>query len=189
VRAADTDVPVARDLSILPLDVTRDAGTLHAWVTHPRSVYWEMQEASVADVAVEYAGIAANPQHHAWLGLADHEPRFLVETYDPAHGALAGLPEIGHGDLGMHVLVAPTDSPEHGFTRAVMRAVMRFCFADPAVQRVVVEPDVRNERIAALNAAAGFVVLRHVALPTKTAALSVATRADFANSDLESETS
>ena len=69
-----------------------------------------------------------------------------------------------------------------------MRAVMRFCFADPAVRRVVVEPDARNAAIAALNAAAGFVVLRQVELPTKTAALSVATRASFAHSDLESET-
>src|SRR5699024_10455011 len=45
-----------------------------------------------------------------------------------------------------------------------------------------VEPDVRNEPIAALNAAAGFQVLREVELPDKMAALSVLTREEHAAS-------
>jgi hypothetical protein len=61
---------------------------------------------------------------------------------------------------------------------------MEHCFAGSRVRRVVVEPDVRNERIAALNAAAGFVVARTIALPTKDAALSFCTREDFAASPL-----
>ena len=178
----------APELRLVDVDAERDAQLLHGWVTHPRSVFWEMQDASVADVAREYADIVANPHHDAFLGLADNEPQFLVERYDPQHSPLAELPELAEGDVGMHVLVAPTDEPVHGFTRAVMREVMRFCFADRDVRRVVVEPDARNSAIAALNAAAGFEVLREVELPTKTAALSVATRASFAHSDLESET-
>jgi len=176
------------DLRIVPLVLERDATTLHAWVTHPRSVYWEMQDASLDDVVAEYAEIAASEHHEAFLGLADGHPQFLVERYDARHSPLADLPEIREGDLGMHVLVAPTDDPQHGFTRAVMRFVMQFCLADPAVRRVVVDPDVRNDAIATLNEAAGFRVLREVELPTKTAALSVATRESFRDSDLESET-
>ena len=48
---------------------------------------------------------------------------------------------------------------------------MQECFSDPSVRRVVVEPDARNDKIAALNAAVGFVVARAVELPDKTAAL------------------
>jgi len=175
------------DLRMRPLVLERDLDLLHAWVTHPRSVYWEMQGATRDDVATEYAAICASDHHDAFLGLDGGRPQFLVERYDPGHSPLAELPEIEDGDVGMHVLVAPTGEPRHGFTRAVMRLVMRFCLADPAVRRVVVEPDARNQAIAALNAAAGFVLLRHVELPTKTAALSVATRESFAVSDLESE--
>ena len=76
-------------------------------MTHPRSVYWMMQGASVDDVAHEYRLIVENPHHDAWLGRADGVPAFLAETYDPAHGELAELPELRPGDLGMHVLVAP----------------------------------------------------------------------------------
>ena len=111
-------------------------------------------------------------------------PQFLVETYDPAQSELAGVPELASGDLGMHVLVAPTEAPIRGFTSRVFRTVMEFCFADPDVARVVVEPDVGNERILAMNAAAGFTVARNVELATKTAALSFCSREAFAGSRL-----
>lgn len=171
-------------LTLEPLDPDRHLTLLHAWVTHPRSVFWGMQDATPEQVHDEYARIAADPHHHALLGRADGEPAFLMERYDPARSPLAGLPELRPGDVGMHVLVAPTDTPVHGFTAAVVRRVMEECFADPAVRRVVVEPDVRNDRIAVLNAAAGFVVTRHVELPDKTAALSLCTREDFFSSTL-----
>lgn len=171
--------------SLEPLDVDAHAPLLHAWVTHPRSSFWMMQDASLDDVVTAYREIDAHPHHHAWLGRVDGEPAFLAETYDPQRSVevgLAGLPELRPGDLGMHVLVAPggaDEAPVPGFTRRVFAAVMEHCFADPAVQRVVVEPDVRNERIAVLNEEAGFVVERVVDLPGKQAALSTCTRADW----------
>ena len=64
---------------------------------------------------------------------------------------------------------------------------MRFCFEDPAVDRVVVEPDERNTKIARLNADAGFVVERLVDLRAKTAVLSTCTRAQFEASRLGRE--
>lgn len=171
-------------LTIEPLELPRDLATLHAWVTHPRSVFWGMQGASVDEVHTEYARIADDPHHEALLGRADGSPAFLMERYDPRHSPLADLPEIGAGDVGMHLLVAPPDTPVPGFTAAVMRRVIVECFADPTVARVVVEPDIRNDKIAALNAAVGFRVVRPVELPDKTAALSVCTRADFESSEL-----
>ncbi|WP_110181110.1 GNAT family N-acetyltransferase [Nocardioides solisilvae] len=173
-------------LTLEPLDPERDLAVLHGWVTHPRSVFWGMQGASVAEVAAEYARIADDPHHDAWLGRADGVPQFLAETYDPLrHPDLRDLPEVAAGDVGMHLLVAPTDAPVSGFTAAVMREVVAFCLARGP--RVVVEPDVRNHRIAALNAAAGFRVAREVRLSDKVAALSFCDRADFAGSRLGSE--
>lgn len=172
-------------LTLEPLgveEVDEHAARLHAWVTHPRSAFWMMQEADLDDVVREYAAIAAHPHHDAWLGRVGGEPAFLAETYDPRLApevGLADLPEVRAGDLGMHVLVAPPEpgrGPQPGFTRRVFAAVLAHCFADPAVRRVVVEPDVRNERIARLNEEAGFVVARVLDLPGKRAALSFCTR-------------
>lgn len=177
-------------VTLEPLVADRDAPLLHPWVTHPRSVFWQMADATLLDVVREYGAIEVHPHHDAWLGRVDGVASFLAETYDPAASELAGLvglPDLRPGDLGMHVLVAPTDQPVAGFTRRVFAAVMTHCFADTDVHRVAVEPDIRNERIARLNAEAGFEVARVVALPGKDAALSFCTRAAFERSPLAQE--
>lgn len=176
-------------IEIEPLDVDRDVHLLHAWVTHPRSRFWMMQGASVDDVRREYADIVASPHHDAWLGRTGMGAAFLAETYDPARSAVASVLDVQPGDLGMHVLVAPTDAPVHGFTTEVFAAVVRHCFALPGhggvpTARVVVEPDADNTAIHALNARAGFVVEREVQLPDKRALLSTCTREQWESSEL-----
>ncbi|MFG3395468.1 GNAT family N-acetyltransferase [Streptomyces parvus] len=165
--------------TVRPLDPAADAELVHGWVTHPKAAFWLMGDAELADVEREYWSIAAHPHHDAFIGLHDGEPAFLIERYDPTEVELKGLYEAEPGDVGMHFLVAPTDTPVHGFTRAVITAVMDFLFADPSVRRVVVEPDVTNSAVQALNKAVGFEVLREIAKPEKDALLSACTREQF----------
>ncbi|SDZ29709.1 Protein N-acetyltransferase, RimJ/RimL family [Micromonospora pattaloongensis] len=164
--------------TVRPVDPFGDAALLHRWVTHPKSAYWLMQDADEAAVVREYATIAARPDHDAFLGLHEGRPAFLVERYDPGR-ELGGVYDVQPGDVGMHFLVAPTDTPVHGFTRAVIVTVMELLFADPATRRVVVEPDVRNTAVHALNAYVGFRVVDTVRLPTKDAYLSICTRDQY----------
>ena len=169
----------------VPVDPAADAPLLHSWMTRGYARFWGMLDAGVADVEREYTGIAANPHHRAWLGYEqapgqpESTPAFLMESYNPAHSPLADTYPVVEGDVGMHLLVGPPDSPRPGFTSAVFAAVLEFLFADPAHTRIVVEPDVRNTKIAALNTRFGFVPDRIVSLPDKQARLSFCTRAAF----------
>ncbi|MFE3517163.1 GNAT family N-acetyltransferase [Streptomyces sp. NPDC059166] len=173
--------------SVRPLDPSparpghrSDAELVHEWVTHPRSSFWMMEDARLEDVEREYTGIAAHPHHDAFIGLHDGRPAFLMERYDPTEVELKGLYEAEPGDVGMHFLVAPPETPVHGFTRAVITTVMETLFADPDVRRVVVEPDVTNTAVQALNEAVGFEVVREITKPEKQALLSTCTREQFA---------
>nr|WSW45722.1 acetyltransferase [Streptomyces sp. NBC_01001] len=165
--------------SVRPLDPFADAELLHGWVTHPKASFWMMQDTSLPDVEREYMRIAAHEHHQAFIGLHQGRPAFLMETYDPSELELVGLYDARPGDVGMHFLVAPSDRPLHGFTRAVITTVMAAVFADPATERVVVEPDVANTAVHALNEAVGFVPERQVTKPEKEALLSFCTRAQF----------
>ncbi|SHH42501.1 Protein N-acetyltransferase, RimJ/RimL family [Jatrophihabitans endophyticus] len=163
-----------------PFDPDRDTGLVHDWLTRPYAHFWDMLDATPQQVRDGYVAMAADPHQDAWIGERDGRAVLLAETYDPAHGELAGHYDTQDGDLGMHFLTAPpVGPPEHGFTRAVIRAVMAHCFAAPEVLRVVVEPDVRNAAVHALNEAVGFRALGEVQLHDKRALLSVCTRADF----------
>ncbi|WP_298988739.1 GNAT family N-acetyltransferase [uncultured Pseudokineococcus sp.] len=169
-----------------PLD---DATLLmvHAWVTAPRSVFWQMQGATPEDVRAEHATIAADSCHHAWLGRLDGRPLVLAETYDPRERVLAGHWDAEAGDVGMHLLVAPPEPGEPavpGLTSTAVAAVVRLALAQPGARRVVVEPDEQNAAVRAKNRAAGFVEHGLLALPGKTAVLSTCTREAFARSEL-----
>jgi RimJ/RimL family protein N-acetyltransferase len=175
---ARTDA-VLGSFAIRAMDPLTDAELLHGWVTHPKAAFWMMQDASLPDVEREYMKIAAAEHHDAFIGLHEGRPAFLMERYDPSRLELVGLYDAEPGDVGMHFLVAPSDTPLHGFTRAVITTVMAALFADPAVRRVVVEPDVDNKAVHALNEAVGFVPERPVRKPEKTALLSFCTREQF----------
>ncbi|MCX4751578.1 acetyltransferase [Kitasatospora sp. NBC_01287] len=172
--------PRLGQFAVRPLDLAEDAELLHSWVTHPKAPFWMMQGRSVVEVAAEYRAILEHPHHDAFIGLAEGQPAFLVERYDPAHVELVGLYPPEPGDIGMHFLCAPTDAPVHGFTRVVITTVMAFLLDDPAVRRVVVEPDVRNTAVHALNAAVGFEPVGPISKPEKEALLSFCTREQFA---------
>lgn len=165
------------DFDLRTADPEHDSGLAHRWLTHPKSTFWMMQQATVDDVT-RYLTEA-----DAYIGSHDGAPVFLMERYDPAKDPVGRCYEVEPGDVGMHFLVAPADAPIHGFTRGVISTVMSFLFTDPTTRRVVVEPDVRNTAVHTLNKAVGFRIEATISLPDKTAYLSTCTRTDFQGAD------
>ncbi|MGZ8178381.1 amino acid adenylation domain-containing protein [Williamsia sp. SKLECPSW1] len=162
-------------------DLDADLPTVHGWLTHEKAAFWDMLTADESAVAEMIRhGDATGPGYR--VGLLDGRPQFLFELYDPRISELAE-PGTGYtpaeGDLGMHILVAPTDRPVPGFTEAAMRHVMRTAFDVHDATRVVVEPDVRNTAIHRLNALVGFRVLGDHRVGAKTARVSICRRADL----------
>ncbi|WP_411733460.1 GNAT family N-acetyltransferase [Paeniglutamicibacter sp.] len=195
IAPARRTAPAAADFGFRRLDPAADAQLLHEWVNTDRARYWGMDGTTVSQVRAAYADLDASPHHHALLGLlpaqrlhAEPEPMFLLEHYAPEHSVLAGRYAHQHGDTGMHLLLAgPGDGkPLPGFSAAAMEAAIAHLFADPAVLRVVVEPDAANTAIHSLNSRLGFRPQARIDLPAgpdtpaKTALLSFCTRADFA---------
>ncbi|WP_144661687.1 GNAT family N-acetyltransferase [Paenarthrobacter nicotinovorans] len=170
-----------------PVDPVADAPVLHSWVSQEYARFWGMVSSTKQDVVEEYSRIAATGHHQAFLGLDDGVPTFLMERYLPESSPLADVYEVRPGDVGMHLLVSPPNGdPQPGYTTAVMQSVMTELFANPATQRVVVEPDARNHKIHVLNEKVGFRPHGVVTLPAvdpaedhKKALLSFCTREDF----------
>ncbi len=172
--------PGMKDFELVRFDPERDAELLHAWISEERAQFWGMLGQSVEQVRETYREIGGSPSHHAFWGLRNGRPAFLMERYDPAHDVVGDCYPVQRGDVGMHFLVAPPEGArQSGFTAAVLRFIMAELFADPQVQRVVVEPDLRNAKVQALNAKVGFVKHSVVSLPDKDAWLSFCRRQDF----------
>jgi siderophore synthetase component len=163
--------------SLRALRIPEDIPTVHAWVSQEYARYWGLNGQSQELVAAAYLEIARNAD--VYLGFHQGEPAFLVECYDPSRDPVSKHYRVQRGDRGMHVLVAPPVVRVPDFTWAVFSAVMDFLFSDPEAQRVVVEPDIRNAKIHALNRRAGFRYQRVIELASKTAHLAFCTREQY----------
>jgi penicillin amidase len=146
---------VINPFTLRPVEPERDADLIHAWVTQERAGFWGMQDADRDRVAEIYAWIAAQPHLAAYLAHHDETPVALFQTYDPAVDEIGEHYERRPGDLGVHILLAD-DPARAGRTTELVAFLLGYCFADPAVQRLVVEPDVRNEKSVALVERIGF---------------------------------
>jgi siderophore synthetase component/RimJ/RimL family protein N-acetyltransferase len=179
IACFEKDVAGVGRFTLRTLQMPEDLPLVHRWVTHERARYWGLQNRSPDEVAEAYRNILAQPGSSVFLGFHGDAPAFLLECYHPMEDAVGRCYDARPGDRGMHILVAPSDRPIAQFTWHVFTVVMDFLFSDDAVERIVVEPDVRNENIHRLNRRAGFEYQDIIQLPKKTAYLALCTRAQY----------
>ena len=166
-------------LTLDPLVPARDAALLHGWVVEDRARFWMMGDHTVEEVEQVYTWIDEQPTHHAWLVRRDGQPVALFQDYVPTAEEVGDHYDVRPGDLGVHFMLAPTAVAEPGFTGAVVTFLLASVFADPQVQRIVVEPDARNDKAVALVERLGFDLGAVVELSTKPAQLAFLTRARY----------
>ncbi|MCX4812488.1 acetyltransferase [Streptomyces sp. NBC_01239] len=152
---------------VLPLDPEADAVTIHRWVTEERAAFWGMNGLTQDQVAEIYAHMATLDTHHAHLVLRDTEPVALLQTYDPAADRVGDCYDVRPGDIGIHLLLAPVgpDGGRPGWSSALLGALASYVLLGLDRRRVVVDPDVRNEKAIARFLRQGFVPGPRVVLP------------------------
>jgi len=171
------EIPSLGTIHIRPLDLDKDLSTIHSWVNRPYAQYWGLLDSAPEKVRSTYEEILRSGTQ-AFIGEISGRQEFLVEQYDAAH-ELSAYYESKAGDTGMHILISPPDRPVRGFTWSIFSTVMEFLFSNAQIQRVIVEPDIRNEKIHVLNKKAGFIYHKQISLSHKTAWLATCERAQF----------
>ncbi|MFM9708361.1 GNAT family N-acetyltransferase [Streptomyces galilaeus] len=169
---------------IRPVDAEADAAVLHGWVSAERASFWGMNGLTRDQVAEIYAHMADLDTHHAYLVELDGDPVAVLQTYEPSEDRVSECYEVEPGDIGVHVLLAPAGErgARPGWSSALMAVFASYVLVGQDRRRVVVDPDVRNEKALARFVRQGFEVgpvvtlpeidLPDVHLPEKTAQLA-----------------
>lgn len=165
------------EVQLRPVDPEGDLDLIHGWVSQERARFWGMRDAGRDRVAEIYRHLDSLPTHQAWLALRDGVPAALFETYQPDTDPVGKVYPVQPGDHGIHFLIGPPARPEPGFTGHLFGLLVDFVFADPTHQRIIAEPDARNERAQARLRRTGFVDGPLVDLPGKQARLMFLDRA------------
>lgn len=157
---------------IRPLAPHADADLLHGWVSQERASFWGMNGLTRDQVAGIYAHMDTLDTHHAFLVALDGDPVAVLQTYEPEADRVSECYEVLPGDIGIHLLLAPAGpgGARSGWTSALLAVVASYVFGTLDRRRVVVDPDVANEKAVARFLRQGFaagpvVVLPEVDLP------------------------
>ena len=181
IKPANNRAALNPAFTLRPLRLDDDVAIIQPWYQMDYAHFWNMQDMSV-EATTDFYRDAATHGLQAYLGFYEERPAFVLECYDPRRDPLGDCYPVQPGDIGMHFFVGPAERPIPHYTRDVLRTVMAFLFDASGARRVVVEPDVRNERVHRLNRLVGFVDAGTVTLPGKTARLAFCTAHAFAQS-------
>ncbi|MGW0565912.1 GNAT family N-acetyltransferase [Streptomyces tauricus] len=152
---------------IVPVDAEADLDVLHPWVTAERARFWGMGGFTREQVLETYRHLGSLDTHHAFLAVLDGEPAALFQTYEPEADRVSECYEVQPGDIGVHLLIgpAPDGVGRPGHSTALLTAFTTYVLRVLDRRRVVVEPDLRNEKAIARLIRQGFVLGPPIVLP------------------------
>jgi len=173
LASLETREKVPTGVRLRPFTLEQDLAELQRWVRLDYARFWGLTNAPPEKVARLYAEQLQREGYRTLVGedIATGERCFVLEIYDPATDDLARHCRVRPGDLGFHLLLAPPERTRPGFTPRMLRAVHETLFEDPAVTRIVAEPDVRNLRIYRRLLPLGYSLGPVVQLRSKTSRL------------------
>ncbi|MBV0925898.1 acetyltransferase [Halomicroarcula limicola] len=150
------DRRIGKQLSLRPATVERDLGRLHRWLGSDHvKPYWrldvplpEFREALRSKIATDHLT--------PYIGCLDHVPMSYWECYWAAEDDVANHYEAAPHDQGVHLLIGPEEYLGRGYALPLLRAVVAMQFRYPETQRIIAEPDARNEKVRHIFERCGF---------------------------------
>ncbi len=130
-------------------------------------MFWGMNGLTEQQVHEIYAHMDTLDTHHAYLVVKDGDPAALLQTYEPEADRVGECYPVEPGDIGMHLLLAPARPGEthSGWTAGLAAAVAAYVLLVLDRRRIVVDPDVANEKAIARFLRQGFTAGPRVVLP------------------------
>ncbi|ELY79245.1 GNAT family N-acetyltransferase [Natrinema pallidum] len=164
-----------------PVSLERDLGRLHAWLGSEHvKPYWDLDE-PLPTFRETLREKLADDHQTLYVGCLDHVPMSYWERYWAAADDVAAYYDAEPADQGIHLLIGPEAYLGEGYAVPLLRAMVALQFRHPETDRIVAEPDARNEAVLATANRCGFEPRREFEFreADKTATLAVCTRERF----------
>ncbi len=147
---------IDRTVSFRPVEIGPDLERLHAWLGRDHvQPYWELA-APLPVFRRTLVEKLADEHMTPYVGRLDGVPMSYWERYWPADDPLADQYEASESDQGIHLLIGPDEYLGNGYASALLRGIVDMAFRHDETDRVVAEPDVRNDAALATFQSAGF---------------------------------
>ncbi|QFU84416.1 GNAT family N-acetyltransferase [Natronorubrum aibiense] len=150
------DPSIKRTVSLRQATLDRDLGRLHAWLgsAHVKP-YWQL-DLPLPAFSDRLAAKLADDHLTPYIGCLDHVPMSYWECYWAAEDDVANHYDADPTDQGVHLLIGPDEYLGRGYALPLLRAVVAMQFRHPGTERVIAEPDARNDRVIHVFEQCGF---------------------------------
>ncbi|WP_122089310.1 GNAT family N-acetyltransferase [Halalkalicoccus subterraneus] len=173
------DEELGKAISFREVDLERDLGRLHTWLNSDHVLpYWQQND-PLPRVHETLRKRASDPHQTLYIGYLDHTPMSYWESYWAAEDRIGEYYDADPADQGVHLLIGPTEYLGKGYAAPLVKALVAFQFQHPETERIVTEPDIRNETVIHVFEKCGFEPQGEVELPDKTGLLMFCTRERF----------
>lgn len=166
-----TTEPAVDRLRFAPLSPGEHRNLLHGWLRADHVRPWWGVEGGLDATDAYIDEVRAMNHQRGWIVRDEDGPFGYVESYVVSGDALADCYDAQPGDRGFHLLVGPPERLGTSATRVLAVAVLTGLLAEPAAERAVCEPNVRNARMRGFCAALGARQQAEFPFGRKTAAL------------------
>ena len=173
--------PVSKkDLVIKPLHLPRDINIIHEWVNQPYAkMFWQM-DGPVETLYHYYENLLSSGTGYSLMCFLEDKPIAQVDYYQVETDEVKKHLDYSETDFGIHMIMGNYHEPIAHLTRDVMITVLAFLFTLD-INRVIGEPDVRNEKANKLVVDVGFRFIKTIQMSYKTANLYLFSKAGFIN--------
>lgn len=150
------DRSIEKTISLRQITMERDLGRLHTWLGSDHvNPYWRL-DLPLPAFRDRLAEKLDDGHLTPYVGCLDHVPMSYWECYWAAEDDVANHYDADPADQGVHLLIGPEEYLSNGYALPLMRAVVAMQFRHPETQRVIAEPDARNERVVHVFEQCGF---------------------------------
>lgn len=150
------DSSIDSQIALRQATVEADLGRLHAWLGSDHvKPYWELDR-PLPEFRTELGSKLADDHLTPYIGCLDHVPMSYWECYWAAEDDVAAHYDANPSDQGVHLLIGPEEYLGNGYAQPLLEAVVAMQFRHPATDRVIAEPDSRNEHVIHVFEQCGF---------------------------------
>ena len=173
------DPKIGRGISFRKATVGDDLYRVHDWMNRDHVIpFWDL--ARPVEGIRDYIEENINDAHQIpYIGCLDGEPMSYWEAYSVPGDIVGRYYDADPADRGVHLLIGPPEYLGRGLALPLLRAMTAFQFSYPHTQRIVAEPDARNERMIHVFERCGYVKQKEIDLPDKRAALMFCDKVAF----------
>lgn len=167
------------NIAFRPVTLEEDLHRLHSWHHQEHVIPFWRQNMPLPQYEQHLQKLLADSHQTLYIGCLEGEPMSYWESYWAKDDIIAGHYETDEGDQGIHLLLGPPEFIGKGYALPLLKAMTAFQFHHPATQKIVTEPDIRNEKMIHIFKKCGFEPEKEIRLPDKRGLLMFCHRETF----------